>query len=307
MTPPLLVVVNGAAGSADDEPVRAALSALRSGTDVQVAATSSADELDDVVRGLDGRRPVVVGGDGSLHAVAAALDRAGLLGAQPVGLIACGTGNDLARTLGLPLDPVAGAQVVLAGRPRRLDVLREDGGLLVVNAVHAGVGATAGRHAERLKDLMGAVAYSVGAAIAGAGESGWQLRVEVDGRPVRVGDRVADGGTPLLMVGVCNGPTVGAGTALVPGADPGDGLLDVMVCAATGPAERVAFGAALRAGDHGNRDDVGFARGREVAIAGGPVDIDADGEVHLHRTAQRWRVDPGAWSIVVPEDQLSPR
>ena len=299
-TTPLLVVVNGAAGSAEDEPVEAALSVLRSGADVEVAATSSSDELDDVVRSLDGRRPVVVGGDGSLHAVAAALDRAGLLDAQPIGLIACGTGNDLARALGLPLDPEAGARVVLEGSSRRLDALREDGGLLVVNAVHAGVGASAGRRAERLKDLMGAVAYPVGAALAGAAERGWELRVEVDGRPVGSGEWTADGSTPVLMVGVCNGPTVGGGTALAPDADPGDGLLDVLVSAATGPAERVAFGAALRSGRHGDRDDVVLVRGRSVTISGDPVDIDADGEVHEDWARQTWRLDPGAWSVIAP-------
>jgi diacylglycerol kinase family enzyme len=297
----LLVVVNGAAGSAQDEPVDAALSVLRAGAEVEVAATASSHELDDVVAALDGRRPVVIGGDGSLHAVAAALDRAGLLGAQPVGLIACGTGNDLARTLGLPLDPAEGARVVLADRPRRLDVLREDGGLLVVNAVHAGVGAAAGRRAEGLKDLLGAVAYPVGAAMAGAAERGWDLRVEVDGRPVgpASGEWTADGATPVLMVGVCNGPTVGGGTAVAPDADPGDGLLDVMVSTATGPAERIAFGAALRAGEHGDRDDVALVRGREVVVRGGPVEIDADGEVHEDWIEQAWRVEPGAWSILV--------
>jgi len=300
VNPGLLVVVNGAAGSAQDEPVEAALAVLRGGADVEVAATASSDDLDDVVRGLDGRRPVVVGGDGSLHAVACALDRAGLLGASPVGLIACGTGNDLARTLGLPLDPEAGARVVLDGAPRRLDVLREDGGLLVVNAVHAGVGASAGRRAERFKDLMGPAAYPVGAALAGAAESGWELRVEVDGRPVAPvsGEWSADGATQLLMVGVCNGRSVGGGTALAPDADPGDGLLDVLVSAATGPAERVAFGAALRTGSHGDRDDVVLVRGRSVRISGEPVDIDADGEVHEGWTAQSWRIDPAAWSII---------
>ena len=301
MKPGLLVVINGAAGSAQDDPVEAALSVLRAGADVEVAATASAEDLDDVVARLDGRRPVVVGGDGSLHALASALDRGGVLGQQPVGLIGCGTGNDLARALGIPLSPVAGATVVLTGQPRRLDVLREDGGLLVVNAVHAGVGASAGRRAERLKELMGAAAYPVGAAMAGAAERGWDLRVEVDGRPVQLGEETADGNASLLMVGVCNGPTVGGGTALVPGADPGDGLLDVMVSAATGPAERVAFGAALRAGDHADRDDVVLVRGREVTITGEPVEIDADGEVLDGWTRQRWRVDAGAWSIVVPD------
>ena len=68
MTPeaaPLLVVVNGAAGSAQDEPVEAALSVLRGGTDVEGVATASSDELDDVVRRLGGRRPAVGGGEGS--------------------------------------------------------------------------------------------------------------------------------------------------------------------------------------------------------------------------------------------------
>jgi len=149
---------------------------------------------------------------------------------------------------------------------------------------------------------MGVVAYPVGAALAGAAERGWELRVEVDGRPVEApsGEWCADGSTALLMVGVCNGPTVGGGTALAPDADPGDGLLDILVSAATGPAERVAFGAALRSGRHGERDDVVLVRGRSVTVSGEPVDIDADGEVHEGRPSQNWRIDPGAWSIVVP-------
>ena len=93
---------------------------------------------------------------------------------------------------------------------------------------------------------------------------------------------------------------MGGGAALVPGADPGDGRVDVMVCAATGPAERLALGAALRSGEHGDRDDVAFARGREVLISGEPVEIDADGEVLVDWTRQRWRLDPGAWSLFVP-------
>jgi diacylglycerol kinase family enzyme len=296
----LLVVVNGAAGSADDGPVQAALAVLRSDADVEVASTASAEDLDEVVGDLDGRCPVVVGGDGSLHAVATALDRAGRLGESPVGLIACGTGNDLARTLGIPLEPEDGARMVLEGAPRPLDVLRDDAsGLLVVNAVHAGIGASAGRRAERFKDLLGAVAYPVGAALAGAAETGWTLSVEVDGRAVTGEGWAADGGTPVLMVGVCNGMTVGGGTALAPGALPDDGLLDVMVSTATGPAERVAFAAALAQGEHAGRDDTVVVRGRQARITGEHVDIDADGEVHEDRTEQAWRVDPAAWSLLV--------
>ena len=63
----------------------------------------------------DGREVVVAGGDGSLHAVVAALHERGELADAAVGLIPLGTGNDFARGVGLPLDPAEAA----AGARRR--------------------------------------------------------------------------------------------------------------------------------------------------------------------------------------------
>ncbi|MGY1714657.1 diacylglycerol/lipid kinase family protein [Geodermatophilus sp. SYSU D01106] len=295
----LLVVVNRGAGSAGEERLARALEVLRRGAGVEVAVTGSPGELDDVVAARGARRLVVAGGDGSVSAVVAALDRAGDLG-DPLGIVPLGTGNDLAGALGLPDDPGAAARVVLEGTPRRLDLLRDDAGGVVVNAVHAGIGVRAAGEAARLKDRLGALAYPVGAALAGTGP-GEALRVAVDGAVVSVPDgRAADGDTPLLMVGVCNGPTIGGGTALAPGADPGDGLADVVVSAATGPAARVAFAAALLAGRHGDRDDVVVVRGREVTLSGGPVGLDADGDLLDPVPSRTWRVQPGAWSVPLP-------
>ncbi|WP_245794486.1 diacylglycerol/lipid kinase family protein [Geodermatophilus nigrescens] len=295
----LLVVVNRGAGSAGEERLARALEVLRGGAGVEVAVTGSPGELDDVVAARGTRRLVVAGGDGSVSAVVAALDRAGDLG-DPLGIVPLGTGNDLAGALGLPDDPGAAARVVLEGTPRRLDLLRDDAGGVVVNAVHAGIGVRAAGEAARLKDRLGALAYPVGAALAGTGP-GEALRVAVDGALVTVPDgRAADGDTPLLMVGVCNGPTIGGGTALAPGADPGDGLADVVVSAATGPAARVAFAAALLAGRHGDRDDVVVVRGREVTLSGGPVGLDADGDLLDPVPSRTWRVQPGAWSVPLP-------
>ncbi|MGX5654887.1 diacylglycerol/lipid kinase family protein [Geodermatophilus nigrescens] len=295
----LLVVVNRGAGSAGEERLARALEVLRRGAGVEVAVTGSPAELDDVVAARGARRLVVAGGDGSVSAVVAALDRAGDLG-DPLGIVPLGTGNDLAGALGLPDDPGAAARVVLEGTPRRLDLLRDDAGGVVVNAVHAGIGVRAAGEAARLKDRLGALAYPVGAALAGTGP-GEALRVAVDGAEVAVpGGRAADGDTPLLMVGVCNGPTIGGGTALAPGADPGDGLADVVVSAATGPAARVAFAAALLAGRHGDRDDVVVVRGREVTLSGGPVGLDADGDLLDPVPSRTWRVQPGAWSVPLP-------
>lgn len=51
--------------------------------------------------------------------------------------------NDVARGLGKPLDPGDAAQVVVSGDQRRLDLLVDDAGGPVVNAVHLGIGARA--------------------------------------------------------------------------------------------------------------------------------------------------------------------
>jgi diacylglycerol kinase family enzyme len=100
------------------------------------------------------------------------------------------------------------------------------------------------------------------------------------------------------MVGVGNGPMIGGGTPLCPGALPDDGLLDVVVACATGPAARAAFGAALRNGSHVDRDDVVTARGTVVRISGDAVAYDADGELEDGVTDRTYRVEPGAWSLV---------
>ncbi|MGY1802485.1 diacylglycerol/lipid kinase family protein [Blastococcus sp. SYSU D00922] len=297
----LLVVVNRSAGTTDDDAVGTALAVLRAGADVTVAATAGADELVDVVGARDGRRVVVVGGDGSLHAVVRALDRAGGLDpSEAVGLVPRGTGNDLARTLGLPTDPAEAAAVVLSGSARPLDLVRDDTGGLVVNAVHVGVGAEAGAEAVRFKERLGTAAFPLGAAIAGVTSSGWPLRVEVDGRVAAHDGWAADGRTDVLMAAVCTGRTIGGGTPLAPEAAPDDGLAEVVVCTATGPVARAAFATALLAGRHAERDDVLVTRGREVRFTGPPVALNADGELEQEVSSRTWTVQHHAWSVVVP-------
>lgn len=299
----LLVVVNRAAGTTDDDAVDTALTALGAGADVSVAATADEDELLKAVTTRGGRRVVVVGGDGSVHAAVHALDRAGALDPrEALGIIPRGTGNDLARTLGLPLDPAEAAAVVLTGAPRALDLVRDDVGGVVVNAVHAGVGAEAGAEAVRFKERMGTAAFPLGAAIAGMTSNGSPLRVEVDGRVAghRSEGWTADGQTDVLMLAVCTGRTIGGGAPLAPEALPDDGLSEVVVCTATGPVARAAFAAALLTGRHVDRDDVLVMRGREVTFSGPPVDLNADGELESGATSRTWRVHRHAWSVLVP-------
>jgi diacylglycerol kinase family enzyme len=290
----LVAIRNAAAGPANSAAGAAALEVLAAGADVVAVALHGPEDLAGVLAAHPDRRPVAFGGDGSLHALVAALHERGELADRPVGLIPLGTGNDFARTLGIPLDPEAAARVVLHGHRRTLDLLDDGRGGIVVNAVHVGVGAEASRRAAPLKPWLGRFAYAVGAVAAGLRVPGWRLRVTVDD------EMVADGGRRILMVGIGAGAYIGGGTPLLPDAEPGDGAVDVVVSFATGPVSRLAYAKRLRGGTHITHRDVVHRRGGRVVVEGEPVPANADGELSGPYSRSEWRLHPRAWQIIAP-------
>ena len=166
----LLVVTNASAGSTDDERVEAALAVLRAAADVRVEACADPGDLDRVLDGL-GRRGslVVVGGDGSVHAAVATLRRRGELSPdRPLGLVPLGTGNDLARTLGIPLEPADGGPGA-AGRPAAAPWTWSwtTPAAWSSTPCTSGSGAEAAEQATALKERLGKAAYAVGSVPAG--------------------------------------------------------------------------------------------------------------------------------------------
>ncbi len=289
----LLVVANAAAGSTQDDTLRAARAAWDDvGVAVDVVETGDPGDLDDILAARGDRRLVVLGGDGSIHAVVGALHRGGALDRVPVGLVPLGTGNDLARGVGLPLEPDRAARVAATGRPTPMDLLVDDRGGIVVNAVNIGVGAEAAERASDLKDRLGRAAYPAGAALAGVRASAWTLQVEVDGIVL------TDGFEPALHVIVANGANFGGGTVATPDARPGDGRIDVMVSLATGPLDRVAYAAGLARGEHTSRDDVRTGRGVTARVHGDEFPWNVDGELQDPTSDVRWTMHAGAWSLI---------
>jgi diacylglycerol kinase (ATP) len=301
---PLLVIINSDAGTADEDSLQKALSVLRSHTSVEVQATSNPGELNSALHRAGSRRIVVAGGDGSLHAVVTTLYRRNDLKNAVLGVLPLGTGNDFARTNEIPLEIEAAAQVLVDGNPRPMDLVVDEVGEIVVNVVHAGAGAQAGRRGAKWKDRLhaigvgkvnlGRLGYPIGALSAAVRPPFIRVRVEVDG------EVVVDLDQPILMVAVGNGAHVGGGTELTPYADPGDGKVDVMISRAIGPVARVGYGAKLVTGRHPERDDVSYLRGTTVSVSGEEFWCSADGEIYGPERHRSWRVEPAAYSLVVP-------
>lgn len=291
----MLVIANEGAGSTERDAVDAAVAVFGDAHGAELVYTRDRAHLDEVLAGRHGRDVVVVGGDGSLHAVVAALHSRGDLDTCRLGLVPLGTGNDLARGLGLPLEPEDAAGVVLSGQPRRLDLLVDNAGGVVINAAHVGVGARAARAAAAWKSRLGRFAYPAGAFTAGLRSKGWRLDVDVDG------EIIADWSGTVLMVALANGPSIAAGMAeLRPGAMPDDGLVDVIVSHSVGPLARIGYAVDLGRGTHVGRSDITATRGRRVVVTGEPFLVDADGEVSGPFTYRAWTVMASAWELIVP-------
>ncbi len=301
---PLLVITNGDAGTADDPAIEAALAILREQCSVEVQETSRPGELDGVLQRAGSRRIIVAGGDGSLHAVVAALYRRHDLQDAVVGLLPMGTGNDFARTLDIPLDLEEAAKLILSGEVRPMDLIVDELGEIVVNNVHVGAGAQASRRGARWKDRLGSIGlgkanlgklgYPIGALQAAFVPPSVHLHVEVDGEVVTDVDR------PVLMVAVGNGANVGGGTELTPEADPEDGKVDVMISHAVGPKAKLGYVIGLSRGTHHERDDVQYLRGTRVSVSGDSFWMSADGEISGPERHRSWHVEPGAYSFILP-------
>jgi len=289
----ILLVTNATAGTNDQKAVDEALAVLEEHADVRVVATSDAHQLHEVLAGRDGRDVVVAGGDGSLHAVVGALLDSGDLGGPTLGLIPLGTGNDFARGVDIPLLPAEAAAVIMDGRAVKIDILFDGEGGVVVNAVHVGVGAEAGRAAEPWK-WLGKIGYVVGALRAGLKSQGHRMRVVADDTVL------ADGRRRVFQVGIANGPNIGGGTKLSPDADPTDGSIDVLVSFSKSRRDRILYGVHLKRGTHEERHDVRTVRASRVSVSGDGFWCNADGELSGPITAREWRVQPDAFSMRLP-------
>ncbi|MDE2290904.1 MAG: hypothetical protein KGL53_02370, partial [Elusimicrobia bacterium] len=210
------------------------------------------------------RRVYAFGGDGTWHeavggffAASEAARRGAVLAPLPAG-----SGCDFARALGLPLDPAAAAAALAGGRTRTVDAVRAqtaEGVRYLTNMAGAGVAADAALLVERWgKPLGGTLSYLAATLAVVLTRPPRAYRLRLDGE---------DFSGRYHAVLAANTETTGGGMRAAPGADPSDGLLDVLTVADLG---RLALAARLRRlydGTHVGLPGVTLRCARRVELA----------------------------------------
>lgn len=266
------MLINPAAGSAEPGPTSAVTEVLESRGPVSVVETAPAarDERDIRAAATSADLVAVAGGDGTINHVVNAFRDA--LPDVRFGLVPMGTGNDLARTLGVPTDPVEAARLVVTGSDRVVDVgLARSGDLdrLFVNACMGGFPVEVDRAIdEETKSRLGPLAFWLGGAKSAVRLS--PFTAIVDGRDVE----------DCLALGVGNGKTCGGGFEVWPGAEPDDGMLDACALAARNVIRAARLLVNVRGGQHEQMEEVATSRGGRVELDSDPViEINVDGEL----------------------------
>jgi diacylglycerol kinase (ATP) len=233
----------------------------------------------------------VCGGDGMVHL------GVGLCAGTDVALaiIAAGTGNDVARELGLPVhDAAAAARLIDTGRVRSIDAGRaeDDHGVVRwwVGVLGAGFDARVNERANGWSWPTGRWRYVLAVARELPVFRPIPYVVEVDGQRRETG---------AMLVAVANGPSYGGGMRVCPDAVLDDGLLDVLVLS------QISIPAFLRvfprvfAGTHVRHPAVEILRGRRVRLVAKGVVAYADGE-RVGPLPLTCDVVPGALRVLVP-------
>ena len=284
-----LVLVNPGARRAGDGHEAAVARLERLGIHTVTEMVGEPGEVPAQVRRHQGEIDGVIvgGGDGTLHLALQGLIETGL----PLGILPLGTANNLARTLGLPADPMAACEIIAQGHRRRIDIGWVNGRHFFTTAsIGLSVRITEELSAES-KRRWGPLAYGMTA-----------LRVLRRTRPFHAtiawDGQSRNARTVQIVVG--NGRYYGSALPVAEDAAIDDARLDLYSLEVRHWWQLLALAPALKRGRHGEKDTVEALRATEFEIhTRHPRSIDVDGEIG-GTTPARFRVLPGALQVFAP-------
>ena len=246
-------------------------------------------------------RIVAVGGDGTIPEIVN-----GLLGADvpaSIGVVPVGSGNDLARSLALPVDGAEAWKAAIGRGTTRIDVARATGAdsreRWFASAGGIGFDAEVARAmVDRRGWQRGRVGYLATALVQLRGFANRQVCITIDGEPIEL---------TILLVAVTNGAYYGGGMHIAPGARVDDGLMDLCIVGDLGRAAALRQIPNLYRGRHVDHPRVEMRRVRRLTVegeAGTLIHLDGEPFGGLPLEAE---IRPGAVTVAVPSRAVGSR
>ncbi|MFI6867513.1 diacylglycerol/lipid kinase family protein [Nocardia sp. NPDC050406] len=244
---------------------------------------------------------VSAGGDGLTCVVLQELAGTGV----PLGLVPGGTGNDLARQLGIPDETDAAVDVVLGGKTQAIDLGTVESTTAPTGSdpfwfatvTGTGLDARVTLRANALRWPKGASRYTVAALIELFNGLAVPYRIELTGSPDHPDGTVIE--NPAIMVAVGNTKTYGGGMLICPDAILDDGLLDLTVVGSMSRLEMLKMLPSLSSGKRIDHPAVTQYRAAAITLSAPGAPATADGEPAGVLPAT-FRAVPGAQRVLVP-------
>ena len=254
---------------------------------IETTGPGHATELAQKSIGTGARRLGVMGGDGTISEVVNAT--VGSL--AELTILSVGTGNDIARSLGLPYNDLeASLSVAQNGEVEEIDV-GVAGGRHFVSVLGVGFPAQVAAESNRLKWLKGHMSFAVAIYKALWRMEAIPLEIELDDRSLSVS---------CTSVLVLNTPFTGGGLRLAPDANMRDGLFDIVVIDAIGKLNLMSSLPRVYSGSHLDHPNFSLFRSTSVRIRSEvPTGKMFDGDV-CGETPVEARVLPRALKVVHP-------
>jgi diacylglycerol kinase (ATP) len=293
--PGISVILNPSAGSAaglDDIVTR--IGRLR-GAEIRLTSKpGSAARLAKTALRKGRELIIAAGGDGTLNEVINGIGEN--LGDAAVGLIPLGTGNDFARTIGVPADIEEAIDLIRAGETRPVDLVRvtSDAVRYFVNVSAGGFsGLVNEKLTAEMKKTWGPLAYLRSAAAALPELRGYQTTLAFDNaESLRI---------ELYNVVVANGRYVAGGTLIAPEASIDDGLLDIVLIPKRPATELAVLAAQVALGTHLSSETIVFRRASKLTVNSSPgMWFNVDGELVGNEPA-RFEILSRALRFIAPK------
>jgi len=231
---------------------------------------------------------VCIGGDGTLSEIVPEMANSG----KTLYIVPCGTGNDFARALGLPKDPVEAFLAQLDGEKAKIDCGCVNGSAFM-NISGSGFDVEVLRKTEELKKLYpGEKAYTKAVLAVLSSYQAFEADVSVDGGAFEK--------KRCTIIEVANGRYFGGGMLVAPGADYKDGLFDVVHVDAV-PRMLIPFVLPLfKLGLHVYLPIARVQKAKEVVIRAEGMVLNIDGALREMDEA-RYAVMPKALDVMLPK------